>query len=111
MPTSNNIMMILLFAARILIPLVITFGIAYLYDRLESRSHNRAVSGHIPFGNPSSTIHMNVCPIPVRAETACSRWPNLPCWLALQLTEGHVPKECLACVQFEEADLSRQFID
>jgi hypothetical protein len=112
MVTSESIFMIVLFGARILIPLLITFGIAYLYDRLEARSQERsATAGDFPLHVSSSKQQMKSCPIPVRAEAACSRWPNLPCWLALQLTEGQVPKECHACMQFEEADLSHRFPD
>jgi hypothetical protein len=104
--------MITLFAARIVIPLLITFGIAYIYDRLEARSHRTSAdAGDLGFRNPTSNTLMKSCPIPVRAETACSRWPNLPCWLAIQLTEGQVPNECHACVQFDESNLSRQFPD
>ena len=112
MRTNNSIMVILLFAARILIPIVITFVIAYLYDRVEGHLQERmATPNDSHFRNPPSESQLKACPIPVRAEAACSRWPNLPCWLALQLTEGRVPKDCLACAQFEESDLSHQFLD
>jgi hypothetical protein len=109
----ETLTMVLMFAVRIGIPVLITLGISYLYDRLAERWDEAPEQTAQEVGSGASAMLQlsrlgplnEVCPLCERATAACTRWSNVPCWLALQLVEGQIPDECLGCVRFTDGDL------
>lgn len=106
MNNNSPLIVLLLFALRIGIPLVLTLGLAYLYDTIAGRWEKQARAGGDRSQSQGSKVPalsasvQTECPIRARVECACQQWPSIPCWLALQLTEGHIPEECLNCQRF-----------
>lgn len=110
-PSDTVMSTIIMFIVRIGVPILITFSLAYLYDYFLARSHTRShdessqTSAQLRRTSPSTRDCPSDCPILVRAGSASRRWPNIPCWLAMQLTEDRIADECLACQIFHDANL------
>ncbi len=112
MTANETLIVFLLFGLRIAIPVLITFSLAYLYDRLAARWETPHLSsqssGEIPRTAKVASIEItDDCPVTSRAQCACARWSNIPCWLALELSEGGIPDECLKCQVFHESNLDK----
>jgi len=104
MNEPGSITVLLMFVLRLAIPLAVMLAVAYLYDHL---SVNHDWRSHRPLSGPGWLIPAS-CPVKERVVTACAARPNVPCWLALELQEGHVPQECLLCATFKNAESHRR---
>ena len=101
--SDSPVIVILLFLLRIGVPLAVTLGLAYLYDRLAARWERASVP-------PAEPQPRAGCRLGDRARAATTRWPNTPCWLALEITEGQMPDECLLCPLFRESGARAQAV-
>ncbi len=105
---------ILWFFVRLLIPLGGLLLLGTLYERYSRR---RGRPGPTPPTGPSTTFKpgrteynqpgMGVmcwdiigCTAERKTHCPAAQRPGIPCWLTMQLLEGHLPERCLACPVF-----------
>ena len=115
MVAEGPLIVFLLFLVRLAIPLVILLGLGYLYERHVARqSRSEASQGHgeaaaDPTAHPvtgyaaqaASCWEIMECPLDNRQQCIAAQRPGVPCWLALQLAEGHLPDRCIDCQIFK----------
>jgi hypothetical protein len=105
---NGPIIIFLLILLRVAIPVLITFALAYLYERIAARweAQDRAQQAQMSHETPVIRVQEDsfniACPIQQRAFRAVGDRPSIPCWLALELSEGHLPEPCLTCAVFKE---------
>lgn len=105
MQASGPVIIALLFALRLGIPLAIALGLGYLYKRLEARWAAEDAQRR-----PQSTVtywavpcwEYRGCPAEVQIACPAQQRPAIPCWLAIQLVEGHIAERCFDCQIFRE---------
>lgn len=108
MDWNGPIIIFLLILLRVAIPVLITFVLAYLYERIaarweaQERAQQAQKSHETPVVRVQEDFFRLACPIQQRASRATDDRPGIPCWLALELSEGHLPEPCLTCVVFKE---------
>lgn len=117
MHTQGPIIIVLLFAARLAIPLAITFALAIGYDRLvaywnkqEAEEQAQAMQARMnaQFPDSADLAHnpcweYTNCDEAQRAEClAYTSRSNVPCWLAKQLSTGELGADCLQCPVFQQ---------
>jgi hypothetical protein len=96
------------FALRILVPLLVTIGIGELVSRtfsarrrsIEEEGSEAARQG---YSLSPQCWEVKNCDPAVRESCPAYRRPNVPCWMALQLSGNELPEECFACEVFRLA--------
>lgn len=103
---SGGIIVLLLFAVRIGVPVVLTLAFGYWLERKlrppEEKHTMRVKIELLPRPPSSKVVRMHCwnlmhCDSAQRAECAAFKHPDLPCWLALQVDAGKVREECFTC--------------
>lgn len=102
--TQATFTMMLLFALRCLLPMVLVFGIGYamnwLVDRWESET---AVAKNTGQGTAVATqpaTHcwaFNQCAKELQEDCPGPKQQKAPCWLVRTRAEGNLPDDCLVC--------------
>lgn len=111
--------LIALFALRCVAPLVITFAVAYLMNRLVDRwwaedelllqeKGEPAVEAEVPTSIklPAVTVPcwiLRNCDQAKQAECAARKQPGLPCFLVHLRVEGLLPEMCTDCPIYTQA--------
>jgi hypothetical protein len=111
--------MVLLFALRCIVPLILTIGIGYALNRMADRWEKEAAAAR-----PATQGRPGAIPLPVPAQTAAPCWSvkgcspekraacpayrqrALPCWLARTRVEGVLPSTCVDCDLYKGARLA-----
>lgn len=115
MTPPGPFVIVMMFALRIGVPILVTIGLAYLYDYIAARwstanpsdNHGRQSPKYDEMDQPSGVPFRDQCVLQEAVNVANTRWSNIPCWLALQLTEGRIPEECLNCPTFHDDSLEK----
>ena len=108
MDEVGTVVIVSLFFFRIGIPLLVTFLLTYLIDRfITKKSAARANNTEIeraaeeaPFLVPC--WDMRDCPPEKRGKCQAISRPGVPCWLTMQLVDGHLSTDCLGCPVFHQ---------
>jgi hypothetical protein len=80
---------------RVGVPLLITIMLGkYLQRRLEERDREELAARHAFCWDSAKTIDSE------RASRASALRPDLPCWLALQVSGGELTEKCYDCPLF-----------
>lgn len=114
MSGDGPLVIALMILIRIAIPILVTLALAYIYERISARWETGDVATKAPGDqSPQSAVlslaetDCEACPIWERVLHAAEQRPGIPCWLALQLAEGHLHEECLSCQVFKEGFTQR----
>lgn len=98
---------------RIGIPLLATFLLTYLIDRFLTKRSARIGDAEaqdtaeaVPLFVPC--WEMKDCPTEKRAACQVMHRPGVPCWLTMQLVNGHLSSECLDCPVFHHTHVLTQ---
>ncbi|WP_420631536.1 hypothetical protein [Candidatus Leptofilum sp.] len=101
--------MVLLFALRCLVPLVLVIGIGYamnwLVDRWEAEAAVAEAVGEqmAVFTQPAGNCWaFNQCADELREGCPGFKQQMTPCWLVRTRAEGHLPDDCLTCPIYKE---------
>jgi hypothetical protein len=95
---------------RILVPLLVTVGIGELVSRyfsarrqsVEEESSEAAQQG---YRLSPQCWEVKNCDPAVRESCPAYQRPNVPCWMALQLSGHELQEECFACEVFRLAQV------
>lgn len=118
--------LIVLFALRCIVPLLVVLGIGYLMNRLVDRWEAEAAAAEQaaaqataaqPAIEPATAVPdaparslpcwvTRNCEATRRADCPAFRNPNLPCWQARAQAEGAVPANCPSCPIYEGTRLA-----
>jgi hypothetical protein len=108
--------LILLFALRCIVPLILTIGIGYGLNRMADRWEKEEL-----VARPAKQGDRSAIPVPTLAQTAAPCWSvkgcspekravcpafrqqALPCWLARTRVEGVLPSACADCSLYQRA--------
>ncbi len=99
----EGIIILLLFVVRIGIPMALTLALGHWLERKlrpqDAVEETERVAGT---RSASNVIRLHCwdikrCSAAKRAQCAACRYPDLPCWLALQVDGGKVSAQCFAC--------------
>jgi hypothetical protein len=109
MVAEGPFIVFLLFLVRLAIPLMILLGLGYLYERhVAQQSRFEALQRHgQAAADPAAHLQavpcweIMECPLDNRQQCVAAQRPGVPCWLALQLAEGHLPDRCIDCQIFK----------
>jgi len=93
------------FALRILVPLLVTVGIGELVSRTlsarrQSIEEEKSEAAHQGYRLSPQCWEVKNCDPAVRESCPAYRRPNVPCWMALQLSGNELPEECFTCEVF-----------
>jgi hypothetical protein len=91
-----------MFVLRIGVPILVTLMIgAWLKRWLEERDAKEIPQAATPVsGNGSRCWDIKHCPDTERAKCVAAKRPDLPCWLALQVSDGTLKEMCYSCPVF-----------
>lgn len=97
-------------ALRILIPLLLTLAIGeYVARKFAARQQNKCEFEAVEIPSGFSALphcwEVKNCSPAVRETCPAYQRPDIPCWLALQLTGRELPEECFACEVFHSTQL------
>jgi hypothetical protein len=102
--------MILLFALRCVVPLVLMFGIGYamnwLVDRWETEAVTEAASGlgtAVATKTGGNCWAFKQCSEEQRQDCPGFKNQMTPCWLVRTRAEGVLPDDCLTCPIYQQA--------
>lgn len=105
-----------MFAMRIGVPVVVTLALGYWLERklrpLEDQQNEKIVNiGTARRARSSKIIQLhcwdlNHCDATKRAECAAYQHPDLPCWLALQVSGDKVHEQCFSCALYKNQDIA-----
>ncbi len=102
----DGVIILLLFAVRIGVPIVLTLAFGYWLERQlrppEEKHAMRAEMERLSRQPSPKVVRLQCwnlmhCDSAQRAQCATSRYPDLPCWLALQVDGSKVREECFTC--------------
>jgi len=114
MDGQGPLIIFLLFLVRLLVPLMVLLGLGYLYEYWSARrlSTDRSEPGQplavrsnwASVGKPNQAPCWETmkCSPEQRALCPAAKRRGVPCWLTMQLVEGHLPDRCLDCQVFKE---------
>lgn len=103
---TEVLIMIGLFLLRLAVPLLITFGVAYLLRRLDAKweaeasQETTAPDVLVEKVAQKPCWEEKGCPEAKRAQCPACKWHDLPCWLARIKVENSLPAECPDCPRF-----------
>jgi hypothetical protein len=108
MDDAGTVIIISLCLFRIGIPLLITFLLTYLIDRfitkksaaMANNMEDPGAAEPAPFFVPC--WNMRDCPSEKHAQCQAISRPGVPCWLTMQLIDGHLSTDCLDCPVFHQ---------
>ena len=102
--TQATATMLILFALRCLVPLVLMFGIGYAMNRLVDKWEREAVEdGGTAVSEKTNKACWSVikCDPELRENCPGFQQKLIPCWLARTRAEGMLPEECVSCPLYE----------
>lgn len=111
--------LVALFALRCIAPLVITFAIGYLMNRLVDKWQAEDALIEVdkpapsPVSMPKTTIKLPAVRVPCwilrnceesqKADCPAAKQPGLPCWLVRLRADGRLPETCPSCPMYIQA--------
>ncbi|WP_420642926.1 hypothetical protein [Candidatus Leptofilum sp.] len=106
--TQATFTMILLFALRCLVPLVLVLGIGYvmnwLVDRWEAEAASSTpLSAGVAKQKPTRCWAYIQCQKELRDECPGFKKQITPCWLLRTRAEDNLPDDCLTCPIYKES--------
>lgn len=102
-------MLIMMIAARIAIPIILTLALCYGLDRLAARRAAQLASRRQKAAQERKSPkvvrqlqcwEIKRCDPETRATCPASKRQNVPCWLALQLAGQALGEECRSCALY-----------
>jgi hypothetical protein len=98
----DALVILYMFVLRIGVPILITLMIgAWLRRYLEERDAREAPQGSpARSGTEQHCWDVKHCPETARVECVAAQRPDLPCWLALQVSGGGLKETCYTCPVF-----------
>jgi hypothetical protein len=106
MTSQATFTMVLLFALRCVLPLVLMLGIGYAMNWLVDRWEAEAVDGDketaVSAQNANACWSVIGCDSELRQDCPGFKQQMIPCWLARTQAEGALPEECPTCPLYKE---------
>ncbi len=106
----DAVVVILMFVLRIGLPIALTLAFGYWLEKKLAPTESKVVEENQPLerrwtrsGNIIQ-IHcwdLKRCDSAQRAQCAAYKYPELPCWLALQAEGNKVREECFTCALYK----------
>lgn len=87
----------ILFVVRLGIPIIVLLVLGALYEQY-ARRHSAAPAPHAEAVTPCWEL-MGCEP---SAKCIAKERPGVPCWLLMQLRDGHLPERCIDCQVYKE---------
>jgi hypothetical protein len=113
MDSTGSVLTILVgLVARLLLPVGLTLGVAWLLGRLDRRWRAEAEAVGAVGARPIQVLRcwvLNDCPPEQQAKCPAHRQTNVPCWQLFRDQQGRLRSSCLDCDVFRMTPAAEAF--